>query len=213
MIAIFLQSRQSSTRYPFKIFARFQGKRLFDIIIDRLLVSPLRMPFVLCLPEIERDRWVKDDSFDKVKNVHFGDSVDLASRFITAAEQSETQFIVRLTGDNPFFSYDLIQKVADRLIEGDCDYVTAKADDGANVPYGVGCDGFRVDSLNLFYPNTDANSREHISELFLEYSESRNVILMDPFEAGDIDLRKGLFSIDHPIQLEILNKIMPSIKW
>lgn len=202
--AIFIQARSSSTRFPKKAFAKIGQQEIIIHLIKNLENSKIQI--ILCLPEDEKEIWEKFTNGFLDTKIYFGKHDDVACRFISAAKKFGIKNIVRVTGDNPFSSAKICKLTLLKLKEG-FDYVSSKWDDGTNIPRGIGCEAFTLAALESAYDNnTCPADREHVSELFDKSEFQRNIIL-DPYNAGDVDLRDGALSIDHEIQLKVVNDI------
>ena len=96
-----------SQRFPGKVLHPLFGKPLLEQQLKAL--KPLGVSQIIIATSTES----KDDSieeFCKKQSIQCvrGDEEDVLSRYITVAQQSNLDHIVRLTGDNPIISYHLL---------------------------------------------------------------------------------------------------------
>lgn len=203
--AIIIQARLSSSRFPGKVHARFKDSTLLGYLIDRLRNTGL--PIIIAVPSSEQNLWQYFSERHRFVEYFFGSHHDVAKRYIDAAESFGVQNIVRVTGDNPCTSAVLVLRALHKLKEG-YEFVSNKWDEGANVPKGFGSEAFTLDGLKRAYIElTNPADREHITELFLS-KQFKISIDKDPFNSPNINLRDGFLSVDHEIQLKLLNELL-----
>lgn len=201
---ILVQARLGSARFMEKVVAPFCGTSVINFLLQKL--TELNYPIILCVPEDEKEKWKNYLKENEDYDIYFGSHEDVALRFLECCRTFKIDNAIRITADNPLTDTDLIPMIFQKLEKG-FDYVSCKWDDGANIPKGLGCEGFKANTLEALYSKSNELEREHISEMFDRADVQRNII-KDPYLAYDIDLREGVFSIDHPLQLTILRKLL-----
>ena len=97
MIITCIAIRMKSTRCPGKAMADLNGKPLIHRLVDRIHGVTDRT--VICTTtEPEDDVLTLMDSRLRIVR---GDTLNVAERFLRAADQFKAEHIVRVTGDNP----------------------------------------------------------------------------------------------------------------
>ncbi|AOP32953.1 spore coat biosynthesis protein F [Leptospira tipperaryensis] len=158
-IFAFIQARTDSTRLPGKVLNEFpfgSGKTLLDRIQDRIrTVLPEEQIFYLIPENDDRLRFFLEE-----RNYNFltGSLLDVRERYLNAAKTVQAEWILRLTGDNPF--YDTLH--LDQLLQT---FQHSKPDLAhvINLPLGMGGEIFTREAL-AWTPNVlEERHREHVS--------------------------------------------------
>lgn len=169
MIGIIIQARMGSTRLPEKILKDFEGKTLLGHILCRLRqrVTPdVEIVFATSILPI-------DDAVEIFCNDHNvkcfrGDELNVLSRYYECAKQNNYEYIVRMTGDNPFPDIDELNRLIRYHIENEMDF----SENFSVLPVGVGMEIFTFSALeesmlHAFLPK----HYEHADEYILDYKE------------------------------------------
>jgi len=179
-----IQARLSSTRLPGKILMPIGQKPLIGHIIDRLLSSGAGADEV-CFALADE---TSDDSYDQLNRFidrhkirrMTGDTHNVLARYIQASDDmSPTDIIVRLTGDNPFIDYKILNDTL-RVFRG-----TSGADLAYpyKLPLGMGFEMFTREALvrQLNYP-LQPHHCEHVTTFIKEHRELFCVRQVDYYE-------------------------------
>ncbi|MDA8928125.1 hypothetical protein N9I87_02730 [Gammaproteobacteria bacterium] len=201
---IIIQARLGSTRYPNKISELLGAKSMLEFCVTRALEIPNSI-VVVCSPEDEKDHpfW----KLFELCSVVYGSHNNLLQRYLKAAESFSLDIVVRLTADNPFFSKRTIKEAVDYLQINGLDYVSAKRDDGAWLPYGVGCEVFTLNALKTVSESKDLSHQEHVSEAFLDHLGMRCGILFKPLDLCSQETKELSLTVDYPEQLALIQEI------
>lgn len=105
---IVIQARLNSSRLPKKVLEPIGDMPLLLHIAKRMAKTSL--PFVFAVPQDEEHSQLTD-FFDKHNLAYIlGSEADVYSRYVYAArELADNDYVVRLTGDNPFLDYKALQ--------------------------------------------------------------------------------------------------------
>lgn len=118
-VGIFVQARLGSTRLPGKALYPFASKTVLTYLLDRLKESfPDATLKVLTSNEIEDQAlkfYLESQGFKCLS--YDIDQNDVLERFYLAAEASEVDTIVRLTGDNPLLDISFLKSSLLKHIE------------------------------------------------------------------------------------------------
>ena len=107
---IILQARESSTRFPNKVYALIKGKPLILRLLTRLKNSKLKNQLVTAIPNNKSNdklnKLLKKNRF----NVFRGDEKNVLKRYFYAAKKYKANIVVRITADCPLSDPNLIDK-------------------------------------------------------------------------------------------------------
>jgi spore coat polysaccharide biosynthesis protein SpsF (cytidylyltransferase family) len=201
---IIIQARLGSKRYPRKITEKIGSLSMVEFCVTRALEVP-NTHVVVCAPDDESNQpfWTNFNTCSVV----YGSHNNVLQRYLKAALSQEFDVIVRLTADNPYFSKRTIEEAIVFLQKNNLDYVSAKRDDGAWLPFGVGCEVFSLEALKLVSGSHDLTHQEHVSEAFLEHSETRCGILFKPLEFCSPRTKDFSLTFDYPEQMALLREL------
>lgn len=203
-----------SERLPGKVLAPVGEWPLIEHILRRLRnFSAKEAEIYFAIPE-EADTRLRDWLVEKKVSFVMGDTHDVLGRYLLAAEGlDDTDYVVRLTGDNPFCDMPSVETIYQRLRQQPADFSYA-----TGLPLGMGVEFIRVNALRSqkiytvseknLYTLTD-QEKEHVT-LFIK----KNAHLYDiyphaigPFAEGErvypSDIR---LTVDEAPDLALVNK-------
>ena len=156
-----IQCRALSSRLPFKAFLDFDGRPMLSYLFDSLLGRfSLNSLALLTTNHFSDDITV--NIAPKDVRVIRGSRHDVRSRYVALAEETGSDYIVRLTADNPFVRPKLVETAIEFARLNRLDYVSNKL--GGSVPKG-----FDVEVISrraLLYEckaNQNSQVREHVT--------------------------------------------------
>ncbi len=118
-IRFIVQARLKSKRLSGKVLMNIGSKPLIHHIFDRLQLitcknTSLRFAIPDCSEEGALADYLKNNGVDYI----VGDELNVLDRFLTASQDlSDNDFIVRLTGDNPFLDHYELNRIINLLHE------------------------------------------------------------------------------------------------
>ena len=123
-IAIIVQAREDSVRFPKKVLYPILRKPLILKILDRLKKSKLKDIVIVAIPNNK-----KNSNLEKIlrKNkckIYKGHEENVLKRYYDAAKKYKANIVIRITSDCPFSDPKLIDKLINTLIEKKFDYVS-----------------------------------------------------------------------------------------
>lgn len=201
----FIQARQSSERFPNKIYADFRGAPILYHVIDRakraklidevLVLSPRRL----------------DDLPIGIKNVVCptcdleNECRNVLGEFYWALKENPCDYIVRLTADCPLLDPNLIDYIVSQALESSADYCS----NVMSLTFPDGVDTEVISSKFLQFMNSVATSRyhrEHVTTLIRDTPP-----LQDEFNCISVENLQNLSNVKISIDKEEeLNKIQDS---
>ncbi len=159
-----IQCRMSSIRLPGKAIKILRHRSVLEWVILRCLRASLIDQIVLATTNHSEDDALAKLGAQYNLPIIRGSKDNLLERYTNVMEQFPADAVVRITGDNPLTSPEIIDKLISYFFANNLDYCYA-----AQVPYGSGVDIFHA--KELFKTNslsTDSRHMEHINTYFLD---------------------------------------------
>ena len=161
---VLVQAREGSTRLP--------KKTLMLIFKDSLISSViLRFDSSKCsvlTGSRENNQKLASHVTDLDYDIQFGSETNVFSRFTEFARNSDAEYLVRVTGDNPFVYVDCIDGMIDLINSNNLDYCISE-----NIPIGCALEVFRRKSLlELENHGVDEFTKEHVTPNFYSSNDS-----------------------------------------
>ena len=165
MITAIIQARVSSTRYPNKIFADLFGKPLLYHVVNRLKKSKRIQHIVIATTVNSLDNAIENWAIQNKIDCFRGDEENVLSRFYFAAKKFNAEIIVRITADDPFKDFEIIDNVVDTLINQKLSF--AYNNKPPTFPEGLDTEVFTFNALETAYKNSnDLFEQEHVTQYF-----------------------------------------------
>jgi spore coat polysaccharide biosynthesis protein SpsF len=200
-LGIFLQARMGSSRLPGKIFKPIGGKPGLEILCDNLKRTPFAGHLVLVTSDNPLDDRVAEFAAQQRWRCFRGSENDVLARFVEAGHHFGVRDIVRLTGDCPFLSMEiLVRNIAAFYEHKRPDYYFVEG-----YPAGLGAvEVMRLSALDVALCETHSPyDREHVMPYLVDHPEKfRVVIEQAPPELFQPDLH---LTLDTPEDLERLD--------
>ncbi|MBM9502826.1 spore coat biosynthesis protein F [Leptospira sp. 201903071] len=208
-IFAFIQARTDSTRLPGKVLKEFpfgSGKTLLDRIQERIqTLLPEERIFYLIPENDDRLR-----TFLKKRKYNFltGSLSDVRERYLKAAKTLQAEWILRLTGDNPF--YDTLH--LDQLLQT-FQYSKPDLAHVIDLPLGMGGEIFKRDALDWTPNILEERHREHVSLHIKENPDRFRILKLAPLL--NEDEKKVLphlrLTIDEPKDFETNSQVFKAL--
>lgn len=186
MIITCIAVRMKSSRCPGKAMADLNGKPLIHRLIDR--VHGVTDRTVVCTTTNPEDDVLT--LMDSRVRVVRGDALNVASRFLTAADRYQAEHIVRVTGDNPLTDTDLMNQMIAAHLINDNDYTYC-----TDAPKGTKSEIIRTEALRKLYETQDPDSSEYMTYDLMTLENKGELI--SAYERPDVRL-----TVDTPKDLK-----------
>ena len=167
-ILAIVQARTSSSRLPQKVLLRFDQEPIIITQLKRISRSCMVDKTILATSIDASDDYLAKKVAQSGFEVFRGSLNNVLDRFYQSANTYDPQYVVRLTGDCPFTDPDLIDEIAQYIVDSDFDYVTnAGKEDCLSVPDGFDIEIFTMDALRIAYSiATKPSQLEHVTSWF-----------------------------------------------
>ncbi len=156
-----------STRLPGKSMRVLAGKPLIAHVMERARAIPSVNTVVLAIPD-DRDNAVLADLAKSMGiDVYAGSLDNVLERYWMAAQRFGGDFIVRITGDNPFTDIACAEKTVQRAIETGADICAPE-----KLPLGAAVEVIGRAALEAAYrEGSEPHQKEHVSPFIKEHPE------------------------------------------
>lgn len=151
-----------STRLPGKVMKIVEGQTVLYWFLKR--AQKCGTPSLICVATSENpaDDVIVEHVREHFPDVHItrGSEQDVLSRYMQAARETCADVIIRVTSDDPFLDWDLVDRCVNRLIEKKADAVRTIQGD---FPVGLDVEVFTSQALEKAHRNAkDPFEREHV---------------------------------------------------
>lgn len=168
-----IQARCGSSRFPNKVFALIEGKPLIWHVVNRLKYAETINDIIVATTDNPLDD--KIEEWCKANHAKYfrGSEDDVLNRYYSASQKFPSDYIVRITADDPFKEPAIIDRVVKTLVGEKLDYVTNNFP--PSFPEGLDCEAFTHETLEKMELNaTEDVEREHVTQyIFRHLNEFR----------------------------------------
>lgn len=197
-----IQARCGSTRFPNKVFALIDGKPLLWHVVNRLKYATKIDDIIVATTISEKDD--KIEEWCKENNVHCfrGSEENVLNRYYSASEAFPSDYVVRITADDPFKEPKVIDAVITKLIEEGYDHVTNNLP--PSFPEGLDCEAFKKLALDRSEKEAEtAFEREHVTQYIYHHPEI--------FKIGNVSNAENLsylrWTVDKDVDFEMVKAV------
>ncbi|MCS6984339.1 MAG: hypothetical protein NZM25_04300 [Leptospiraceae bacterium] len=207
-IRALVQARTSSKRLPLKVLLPIGEYLLLEHIFLRLAqIKKNNLEVALAIPQ--GDEKLIRFSQEKGLTYYEGDEFDVLARFLHASSDlDDHDFVVRLTGDNPFLDYGSLAEILETLETIHADYIYPRG-----LPLGMGFEIIRVAALRAqkFYELED-HHKEHVTTFIKEKRHLFEIVPLGfgPLYHPEIDQIEEIplrLTVDEEKDLEMARKL------
>jgi glutamate-1-semialdehyde 2,1-aminomutase/spore coat polysaccharide biosynthesis protein SpsF len=191
-----------STRLPGKSLADVEGRPMLGRVVDRVRAAKTIHSTVVATSTAECDDAIA--SFCELESIKYfrGDENDVLDRFWRAAKENSAQVVVRVTADCPLLDPEVIDRVVQRFLVGDCDYA-------ANIlrytyPDGLDTEVFSFAALDRAWREAKKISeREHVTP----YLRSGKFRVANVESEIPVSLEDYRWTVDNAADLEFVRAV------
>jgi len=203
-VGLCLIARIASTRLPNKVLKLIKGKKLIEYIINNLKESKYSN-IVLCTTELDEDDELEKVALDNGIKCIRGSVLAVSDRILKAANKYNFTDVVRITGDNIFTDYQLMDYLIDQHIQNKADYSRIN-----KLPNGITTEIIKVNALEKCYEVHDKNKSEYMTIHLFDPELFKTLVIEPPNQLIGENIN---LSVDNEIDFErskrIVNEVNP----
>lgn len=205
------QARYGSTRLPAKVLKEVNGETLLEIHLRRILqslyISKLK---VATTTECGADKIVEIAHKLGVET-YKGSIDDVLERFYFAALPESPDYVVRVTSDCPLIDPHEIDKIIEKCVSGNYDYVSNTLI--PTFPDGIDCECFKFSALEKAYNEAKLQSeREHVTPYIKNNSTVKGGGLFSSFNVvNDVDYSTYRITVDTQEDFDLIKSLIEKV--
>lgn len=162
MVAI-VQARMTSTRLPGKVLEPIAGRPALELQLERLTGAAQPAEVVVATSDDASDDSIEELASRRGLRAIRGPLADVLERYRLAAEHTEADAVVRLTGDCPLIDPALVDDCVERWRGSEADYV-ANVIEPRTFPVGMDTEVLSAAALRVAAQEAgDPYDREHVT--------------------------------------------------
>lgn len=166
-----VQARMGSTRLAGKVLRDMAGKPMLQRLLENLGSSHELDAIVVATSHKRVDNVIVDFCDQIGVSVYRGSEHDVLSRVVGAAREHGADIVVRLTGDNPLVTGDLLDLVVDQMSAAELYVDYAHTVDRTGWPQGMAVEAVRMSALNECLTSDIPADREHVTRFIRQRPE------------------------------------------
>jgi spore coat polysaccharide biosynthesis protein SpsF len=203
--AAIILARMDSSRFPGKQLKLLGGLPIIEHVLRRLERCEVFDSIVLATTSRDCDEALADyfeAAGGKVYRAADDEVLDVAKRFVSAADSVGATYAMRANGDSPFPDAWLIGQGMAQLA-GAPDLVTNLRP--RSYPYGISVELVKVDTLRRELPALSESQREHVTACFYAAPDRFKIAAVPPCPWPPCPMR---LTVDEPGDLEALEQVV-----
>jgi spore coat polysaccharide biosynthesis protein SpsF len=182
-VTAIIQARMQSTRLPGKSMLELAGKPLIYHVIERTMSIEGVDTTVMATAVGEENKPIIELAESMNCEIFVGSQENVLERYYLASEKFGGEFIVRITGDNPFTDVHFAEISVRKAIDSDSDLLSP-----LNLPLGTAVEVIKKEALDKAYKlSNEPHHFEHVTPIIKEHPEEfrierYHVDLKNPFK-------------------------------
>jgi spore coat polysaccharide biosynthesis protein SpsF (cytidylyltransferase family) len=165
-----IQARLGSTRLSNKVLKKIENITVLEHIINRILASRYISKVIVATTNNESDKKILKLCKQLNIDTYTGSSNDVLSRYFNTAKHYKSKNIIRITSDDLFKDYEIIDRMAKIYFEEKLDIITNTLP--PTFPEGLDVEIFNFESLELAFKRAKtAFDKEHVTQFFYKNKE------------------------------------------
>jgi len=205
--AAIIQARMGSTRLPGKVMKNLKAKPVLWHVIERVKQAENIDEIIIATTTHERDKIIFEKAKEWGVKAYRGSEEDVLERYYEAANNYETDTIVRITSDDPLVDPFIVDNLIGCFNDKEYSLVTNSSEEKRTFPIGLDVEIFSFNVLKEAYNNAaEKYQREHVTPYI--YENFRNDIYIYHNADDYSDFRWTLDTIeDYKFMKEIYNNL------
>ncbi len=175
MIFAILQARMGSSRLPNKVMREIKGKTLLELYINRVKCSRLIDKIVVATTNLAQDDVIQKLAVKIGLECFRGSENDLLDRYYQCAQKYKADVVVRVTPDDPFVDYRVIDRAIQIFRDNQVDFVTNHFE--PTYPEGLDVEVYSIGALEKSWREAKLLSeREHVFPYIQNHQDKFKII-------------------------------------
>ena len=175
MLAAILQARTGSTRLPNKVLKKIYGKTLLELFVNRIRSSSLIEKIIIATTSNADDNVIEELAQEIGVDCFRGNENDLLDRYYCCAKQFNVDPILRITPDDPFVDYQIIEKGVKIYRNTTVNFVTNHFE--PTYPEGLDIEIYSFETLEKCWKRAKlASEREHVFLYIQNHPEEFKIV-------------------------------------
>ncbi len=199
-----VQARLNSTRLPNKVLKKIGPKTILEIIVERISLSKHVEQIIIATSTSPTDDKLADFVTTRLPcPLVRGSLANVLERFYQASCQYPSQYIVRITADDPFKEAQLIDRCVEVLLQdASIDYCSNTL--SPTYPEGLDVEVFKTAALKTAYTQATLDSeKEHVTPYIWKNNQLFHLQNISHCE----DLSSWRWTVDKPQDFELAKRI------
>ncbi len=205
-IIALISVRSKSSRLPNKSLWKYKDLTILDRIIINLKKSKYIDKIIVATTNKPSDQKIENYCKKKKYLCFKGDEINLFKRFYDAVKKYNPKTILRVTGDNPFTSYEIADYMIRDHLKKKVDFSFMRKD---QVPSGLCPEIIKFTSLRrLMSYKLNFNYSEYLSFYFINNSQLFKVNRITPKKNFRFLKTKLRLTVDYKKDLQMIKKLI-----
>ena len=201
-VVVILQARTGSSRLPGKVLADLGGRPMLAFLVERLQRCDYVDQCILATTDLAEDDALAELGESLGLLVVRGSENDVLSRFVLASEQTNANFIVRITGDCPLIDPGILADMIIEFRDQEFDYYSNAIT--PTFPDGLDVEIFTRHVLLLAQAECmNAAQREHVTPWIRESGRFRL-----GQKRNKVDHSAMRWTVDEPEDLQVIRAVV-----
>ena len=208
MIGCIIQARMGSSRLPGKVLMKLDEKcTVLEYVVKQISQSKLVNKVIIATTDLEQDDVIQKKANELGIECFRGSSDNVLDRYYECAKKFGLDDILRITSDCPLIDPNIVDKVVEKYLTKDYDYVSNTLI--RTFPIGTDSEIFSFDILEKSWQNASLLSeKEHVTPYIINKKNG--------FRLGNIknELNVGQLrlTLDRIEDYELIKKIVKKIE-
>lgn len=166
-------ARTNSTRLPKKVLKKIKGKTVIEHIIERVKAVKGIDEIYIATSNNPDDKVLGDIAVKNNIKIYYGSETSVIDRMLDIGKIENADNLIRITGDNIFTDYEILQKVLDCHIENDVEYSR-----GELLPIGTTAEVININALKRCYNSIDPHKSEYLFYYIFDPTKYKTLVLV-----------------------------------
>ncbi|MBL42063.1 MAG: spore coat protein [Rhodospirillaceae bacterium] len=165
-IICIIQARIGSKRLPGKVMKLMLGKPMLENLVNNVIKSKYIQKLIIATSDCEENNIIEELCRKLQISCFRGSEQDVLSRFEEINEKYKPKFIIRLTADNPFVDFNLIDFLVEETLAKYNHYDYINNIENSGFPIGLYVEIFKGKKLKEIRPLKIKEDLEHVTTSF-----------------------------------------------